>query len=119
MGHTFYRIAGLIADGDGVNGLHAFWLRPGEPDPDLVKAFAAHLRRHTLIQGSFYRRRHWPRMTRAVLQRLALDGVISATSPTLDDSAGALQVNDTVCSPSKSEDRLARSIPLPRPRPAV
>jgi capsular polysaccharide export protein len=80
LGETFYRIPGLVGDGQGIDGLDEFWQRPGQPDPVLVKAFAAHLRRHTLIPGSFYRRRHWPCMVRGVLQRLAAEGVLSSTS---------------------------------------
>lgn len=75
LGDSFYRIPGLIAAGEGETGMAAFWREPGEIDANLYQAFAARLRSQVLINGSFYRRRHWAGMIDAVLCRLASDAV--------------------------------------------
>ncbi len=95
LGDSFYRIAGLVAEGDGESGLDAFWHQPGAVDMDLFQAFVARLRRQVLINGSFYRRRHWRQMTQDVLRRLAMDGAGVAKpvvdgDPLLAEEAGAV-----------------------------
>jgi capsular polysaccharide export protein len=124
VGNSFYQVPGLLAEGQGIGGMDAFWQHPVRPDPELVKAFAGHLRWHVLIPGSFYRRRHWPQMGSAVLQRLTADGVIGAATQPAEQSPHQARLNVARHSQQPSEGRILlpiadRPVPLPRPRSTV
>ena len=77
LGDIFYRLPGLVAPGMDEAALAEFWSSPGVVDQQLFDAFHAVMRDQALINGSFYRPRHWPAMSQAVFERLEADGVFS------------------------------------------
>jgi capsular polysaccharide export protein len=84
LGESFYQIPGLVAPGEGEPGLDAFWRAPPAIDAVLFQAFVARLRRQILINGSYYRRKYWPKMTQQVLRRLATDRANTAKPLTME-----------------------------------
>ena len=65
-----------------LHGLAKFWTAPGTVDQTLFRAFSAHLRRESLINGSYYRRRHWAGMVDQIMRRLAADRIAAPAQAT-------------------------------------
>jgi capsular polysaccharide export protein len=75
LGQSIYKVDGLVAPGDGVQGLAAFFAQPGTVNRALFERLTAALKQKALINGCFYHKRHWPIMTRQIFARLEADGI--------------------------------------------
>ena len=76
LGDAFYKIDGLVSPGVDEAGLDAFWTAPQPVDAALYRRFREYLLQNSQINGSYYLPGFYEGIVRAVLRRLAGEGIV-------------------------------------------